>query len=115
MIYFAKPQHADAETLHQQIDSLGFGPYAIEWLESELGFQFDRELDLHETEVLALVVSQHDGSAAIAAREERAAQVRAIKESSAPLSESAREKRLRGEALTQAELAALMDFALFGA
>jgi hypothetical protein len=115
MIYLPKPGQCDPETLHAQIANLGFGPCCIEWLETELGFSFDRDLDLHELDILFDLVAAHDGSAAIAAREEREAQVRAIKESSAPLAESAREKRLRGEALTQSELAALMDFALFGA
>lgn len=115
MISIPRPAHPDAVTLHEAVDHLLFGPYCIEWHETELVFRFDRELDLHEIEMLENVVNSHDGSAAIAAREEHAAQVQAIREASAPLAESARAKRLRGEALTQAELAALMDFALFGA
>lgn len=108
------PENLDPETLLAEVRSEIALPFSIE-VGSELVFRFEGEPTSDELTELGMIVASHDGSAAIAAREEREAQVRAIKEASAPLAESAREKRLRGEALTQSELAALMDYALFGA
>lgn len=113
MISLARPTHADHETLHAEVDVLGLGSYRIDWLEAELQFHFDRELSEAEYESLASVVAAHDGSEAIAKRQEEAAKIAAIQAANKALVESARAKRLAGQALTQAELAALVDGVLF--
>lgn len=113
MISLDRPVHADPDSLHAEVDALGLGSYRIDWMEAELQFHFDRELSEAESERLVAVVAAHDGSEAIAKREEEAAKVAAIQAANKALVESARAKRLAGQALTQAELAALVDAVLF--
>ena len=113
MISFGRDQNTDAETLHGQIDLLGFGPCRIEWTETNLACFFERELTTEQQAQLAAVVAAHDGSAAIAERAEREAKILAIQDANKALVESAKEKRLSGQQLTQAELSALVDAMLF--
>lgn len=113
MILLPRPEPVDGATLHAQVNALLFGGYSIEWLESELCFRFDRELTDSEIIELSSVVAAHDGTEAIRKREEEAAKIAAIQASNRALVESAREKRLSGQSLTQAELAALVDAVLF--
>jgi hypothetical protein len=115
MIYFPRPEFSDPDSLHAEVAALGFGPCVIEWGETELGFGFDRELTGEEESDLSFVVSRHDGSAAIAAREDEARRVAAIKAQNEALLASARAKRLAGVALSNAELSALADSVLFPA
>ena len=113
MIMLSKPICVDAETLHRSVDQLDLGPYCIRWHVSTLVFHFDRELTEAEEDSLRQVVADHDGSEAIAIREEQAAKIAAIQAANKALVESARAKRLAGLALSQAELAALVDAVLF--
>ena len=113
MIRFDKPQHADAETLHAEVDALALGPYRIEWHVDELVFVFDRELSSSELSSLGDVVEDHDGSAALASRELKEKRIAAIREANAKLVKSAREKRLAGKELSSQELAAMADLMLF--
>jgi ABC-type xylose transport system substrate-binding protein len=115
MISFSREQNTDAETLHGEIDLLGFGPCRIEWTETNLACFFERELTTEQQAQLAAVVAAHDGSAAIAERAEREAKILAIQDANKALVESAREKRLRGEQMSQQELAALVDLLMFPA
>jgi len=115
VIRFAKPQHADAETLHAEVDALALGPYRIEWLADELAFVFDRTLAGEDAARLADVVTLHDGSEAITKREEAAAKIAAIRSANEALIASAKAKRLAGQPLSQAELAAMVDAVLFPA
>lgn len=115
MISFSREQNTDAETLHGEIDLLGFGPCRIEWTDANFVCVFERELTTEQQEQLAELVEAHDGSAAIAERAEREAKILVIQDANKALVESAREKRLRGQQLTQAELAALVDAMLFPA
>lgn len=113
MIDAPKPLHCDAATLHAQIDGLRLGSYTIEWQTDVLTLRFDRELTTLETTLVEDVVRTHDGSMAIAERAEREAKIQAIQDANKALVESAREKRLRGEQMTQPELAALVDLLMF--
>ena len=112
MITFKKPLHCDVDSFHGQVDLLGFGPYSILW-NDELAFRFDTELTAEQQMQLAAVVAAHDGTLAIASREEREAKIVAIVSTNMALVESAREKRLRGEQMTPLELAALVDLLIF--
>jgi hypothetical protein len=114
MITFTKPLRCDVDSFHMQVDLLGFGPYSILW-DDELTFRFDTELTAEQQMQLAAVVAAHDGTLAIAAREEREAKIAEIVLTNMTLVESAREKRLRGEPLTPLELAALVDLLIFPA
>jgi hypothetical protein len=115
VITLPKPAHCDPETLHAQVDSCAFGPYIIRWETAELQFEFDEELSAEQRAQLEAVVAAHDGSAAIAERAEREAKILAIQDANKALVESAREKRLRGEQMSQQELAALVDLLMFPA
>ena len=115
MISFGREQNTDAETLHGEIDLLGFGPCRIEWTDTNFVCVFERELTIEQQAQLAAVVAAHDGSAAIAERAEREAKILAIQDANKSLVESAREKRLRGEQMSQQELAALVDLLMFPA
>lgn len=115
MIYLPRPVNCDADSLHAQISALGFGACCIEWRDDELGFGFDCDLGADDFESLQNVVAAHNGTLAIAAREEREAKIAAISAANTALVESAREKRLRGEQMTQPELAALIDLLMFPA
>lgn len=115
MIYLPRPAKCDADSLHAQISALGFGACCIEWRDDELGFGFDCDLGVLDFEALQNAVLAHDGTLAIAAREEREAKIAAISAANSALVESAREKRLRGEQMTQPELAALIDLLMFPA
>lgn len=113
MIPFPRRENIDLELLHQEVDVLALGPYSIEWHEHEIRFKFDREPTESEAAALAAIVAAHDGTEAIAKRQEEAAKIAAIQAANKALVESARAKRLAGIALTQAELAALADSFLF--
>lgn len=115
MIFFSRDQNTDAETLHGEIDLLGFGPCRIEWTDTNFVCVFERELTTDQQAQLAELVEAHDGSAVIVERVEREAKIFAIQDANKALVESAREKRLCGQQLTQAELAALVDAMLFPA
>jgi hypothetical protein len=112
MIKLTKPLYCDVDSFHVQVDLLGFGPYSILW-DDELTFRFDTELTAEQQMQLAAVVAAHDGTLAIAAREEREAKIAVIVSTNMALVESAREKRLLGEPLTPLELAALVDLLIF--
>lgn len=112
MIIFEKPLHCDADSLHAQIDSLGFSPYSISWGD-KLGFQFDNDLTDEQHSRLEAVVAAHDGRAAVEAASAREAAVAAMLASGAALVESARAKRIAGVALTPSETAATLDALLF--
>lgn len=113
MIRLSRPEHVDAETLHAEVDALALGPYRIEWHADELVFVFDRTLAGDDAAQLSDVVSRHDGSVAVAKREAELARVAEIKSANEALVASAKAKRLAGQDLSQAELAALVDAVLF--
>jgi len=108
-ILLPRPVNADAETLHAQIDALKLGPYCILWGDDELSFKFDADLSKKQQAALENVVSAHDGSVAIAEREAKAKRADEL----VAASEAAKQKRLSGQQLSQAELASLMDALLF--
>jgi len=115
-VTFNRPPFTDSALLHQQIDALGFGnPYLITWADDELSIEFETPLVAAQQAQLEAVVAAHDGSAAIAERAEREAKILAIQDANKALVESAREKRLRGEQMSQQELAALVDLLMFPA
>jgi hypothetical protein len=113
MIVVDRPAHTDPDTLHAEVDVLGLGPYRLEWHDDILAFVFDKELSDEEEAQLVAVVAAHDGSEAIAKRREEAEKIAAIQAANKALVESAKIKRLAGQALSQAELAALVDAVLF--
>lgn len=108
-----RPTSADMPTLHAEIDVMRLGSYSIQWHDDELWLVFDDDLSATQERELRQVVTAHDGTAAIAQREQEAAQIAAIQAANAALLESARAKRLAGVALSQAELAALVDSFIF--
>jgi len=111
---FQRRSNIDAVLLHEQVDALRLAnPYCIEWGDVSFTFVFDNELTVEQMTALTAVVSAHDGAAATAHRAEREAKIAAIASANSVLVESAREKRLRGEQMTQPELAALIDLLLF--
>lgn len=113
MINLPRPANVDPDTLHAEVNALDLGPYSIQWHANELWFAFDNAPSAAQERALRGIVAAHDGSAAIAQREQEAAAIAAIHAANAALVESARAKRLAGIALTQAELAALVDSFLF--
>ena len=113
MISFSREQNTDAETLHGEIDLLGFGPCRIEWTDTNFVCVFERELTTEQQEQLVATVAAHDGSAAIEERAEKKLRAEQIVASNQATVEAARAKRLAGESLTQQELAAIADLFMF--
>jgi len=112
---FDLPAKLDVAQLHSELDALNLGPYCIEWLQDGMNISFECELSAKNEKQVASVVKSHDGSAAIAERAEREAKILAIQLANKALVESAKEKRLSGQQLTQAELSSLVDAMLFPA
>ena len=108
------PARLDPETVLAEVHAEIPLPFSVE-VDGQLVFRFDDELTTEQQAQLAAVVAAHDGSAAIAERAEREAKILAIQDANKALVESAREKRLRGEQMSQQELAALVDLLMFPA
>lgn len=111
---FQRLSNINAVLLHEQVDALRLAnPYRIEWGDVAFTFVFDAELTAEQTALLQSVVAVHDGIYRNDLRAERAAKVAVIQANNKLLVESAKEKRLRGEQMTQPELAALVDLLMF--
>jgi len=115
IITLDKPLNCNPLLLHAEIDALGIGPYKIEWLSDQIVVSFDQDIESADAESLEVVVDTHDASQSMQAAALEAEKIAAIQLANKALVESAKEKRLNGQQLTQAELAALVDAMLFPA
>lgn len=116
IITFEKPAHCDPKLLHAEIDALEIGiPYSIEWLSDQIVVSFDQDIESADVESIEVVVDTHDASQSLQAAALEAEKIAAIQLANKALVETAKAKRLNGQQLTQAELAALVDAMLFPA
>jgi hypothetical protein len=113
IITLDKPLNCNPLLLHAEIDALNIGPYKIEWLDEQVVVSFDHEIESSDAESLEIVVDTHDASQSLNAAALEAEKIAAIQLANKALVESAKEKRLSGQQLTQAELSALVDAMLF--